>query len=116
MKNNDAEALLLNSTSLEDLIKMKIEKEFMNDLKNLKEKPKKQVITEIKNVPKDKIFSKYSVYQYFNRKTGCETLISGIQAEALIGLQNNIREKMLKGELSAFTIDDAYIKFEKAVF
>jgi len=34
----------------------------------------------------------------------------------LIGLQNNIREKMLKGELNAFTTDDAYIKFDKAVF
>lgn len=116
MKNNDAEALLLNNASLEDLIKMKIEKEFMEDLKKSKEKPEKQILTEIKNLPKDKIFSKYATFRYFNRNTGCETFINGIQAEALIGLQNNIREKMLKGELSAFTIDDAYIKFEKAEF
>ena len=67
-------------------------------------------------MPKDKIFSKYATFRYFNRNTGCETFINGIQAEALIGLQNNIREKMLKGELSAFTFDDAYIKFEKAEF
>ena len=39
MKNSDAEALLLSNASLEDLIKMKIEKEFMNDLKKSKEKP-----------------------------------------------------------------------------
>ena len=116
MKNNDAEVLLLNNASLEDLIKMKIEKEFMEDLKKSKEKPEKQILTEIKNLPKDKIFSKYATFRYFNRNTGCETFINGIQAEALIGLQNNIREKMLKGELSAFTIDDAYIKFEKAEF
>jgi len=56
------------------------------------------------------------VYKYFNRNTKCESFINGIQAEALIGLQNNIREKMLKGELNAFTTDDAYIKFDKAVF
>ena len=37
MKNSDAEALLLSNASLEDLIKMKIEKEFMNDLKKSKE-------------------------------------------------------------------------------
>ena len=45
-----------------------------------------------------------------------ETFVNGIQADALIGLQNNIREKILKGELNAFTTDEAYIKFEKAVF
>ena len=38
------------------------------------------------------------------------------EAEALIGLQNNVREKMLKGELNAFTADNVYIKFEKAEF
>ena len=50
MKNNDEEALLLNNASLEDLIKMKIEKEFMEDLKKSKEKPEKQILTEIKNL------------------------------------------------------------------
>ena len=34
MKNSDAEEMLLKNASLEDLIKMKIEKEFMEDLKN----------------------------------------------------------------------------------
>ena len=37
MKNNEAEALLLSNASLDDLIKMKIEKEFMADLKKSKE-------------------------------------------------------------------------------
>lgn len=112
---NDTEEMLLGA-SLDELIKMKIEHEFMDDLKKSKETPKKKTYTEIKNVPKDKIFSKCAVYRYFNRNTKCETLINGIQAEALIGLQNHIREKMLNGELSAFTTDDAYIKFDKAVF
>ena len=116
MKNNDAETLLLNNASLEDLIKMKIEKEFMEDLKKSNKKIEKQIYTEIKNVPRNKIFSKMATYRYFNRITGCETFINGVQAEALIGLQNNIREKMLKGELSAFAIEDAYIKFERAEF
>ena len=34
----------------------------------------------------------------------------------LIGIQNNVREKMLKGQLDAFTTESAYVKFEKAVF
>lgn len=116
MKDNNAEALLLSNASLEDLIKMKIEKEFMEDLKKSKEPIKQKIYTNINEVPKSKIFSQYSVYRYFNRETGCETFINGVQAEALIGLQNNIREKMLKGELNAFTTDNAYIKFEKAEF
>lgn len=116
MKQNDAEQMLLNNASLDDLIKMKIEKEFMADLQKAKEKPQKKVYTDIKDLPKEKIFSKQSVFKLFNRNNGCETYVNGVQAEALIGIQNNIREKMLKGELSAFTTDDAYVKFEKAEF
>ena len=116
MKNNDAEERLLNSASLDDLIKMKIEKEFIEDLKKSKEKIPPKVYTNIKDIPSDKVFSKVSVFRYFNRKTKCETFVNGIQADALIGIQNNIREKMLKGELNAFTTETAYVKFEKAVF
>ncbi len=116
MKNNNAEERLLNNASLEDLIKMKIEREFMNDLKKSREKKALKTYTNIKDVPSEKIFSKMSVFRYFNRQTMCETFVNGIQADALIGLQNDVREKMLKGELSAFTTDDAYVKFEKAVF
>ncbi len=116
MKNNDAEAMLLNNASLEDLIKMKIEKEFMNDLKKSKEKPSKKEYLDIKDIPKDKIFSKDSIFRYFSRKTGCETFINGIQAEALVGVQRHLRDQILNGRLNAFTTDDAYVKFEKAVF
>lgn len=116
MKNNDAEQMLLNNASLDDLIKMKIEKEFMADLEKAKQKPHKKVYTNIKDVSREMIFSKNSVYRYFNRNTKCESFINGIQAEALIGLQNSVRQSMLKGELSAFTTDDAYVKFEKAEF
>lgn len=107
------EEQLLFGTSLDELIKMKMEQEFMDDLKKSKEKPKTKICTQIKDVPKEKVFAKDAVYRYFNRNSKCETFINGVQAEALIGTQNHIREKMLKGELSAFTTDDAYIKFEK---
>lgn len=115
MKNNDAEEMLLGA-SLDELIKMKIEQEFMEDLKKSKEKPKPKIYTDIKNIPQEKIFSKDAVFKYFNRNTKCETCINGIQAEALLGTQNSIREKILKGELNAFTTNDAYIKFDKVEF
>lgn len=116
MKNNEAEERLLNNASIEDLIKMKIEREFMEDLKKSKQKVLPKTYTDIKDVPQDKIFSKSSVFRYFNRNTKCETFVNGIQADALIGIQNNVREKMLKGQLDAFTTESAYVKFEKAVF
>lgn len=116
MKNNEAEERLLNNASIEDLIKMKIEKEFMEDLKKSKQKVVPKTYTDIKDVPLDKIFSKCSVFRYFNRNTKCETFVNGVQADALIGIQNNVREKMLKGQLDAFTTESAYVKFEKAVF
>ena len=115
MRNKDKEEMLFTNASLEDLIKMKIEREFMEDMKKSKEKPKKKTYTDIKKIPKEKIFSKEAVYKYCNRNTKCETYINGIQAEALIGIENQIREKMLKGELSAFTTEDAYVKFDKVI-
>ena len=113
MKNKDFEEMLMNGTSLDELIKIKIEREFMSDMKNLNEKQKTRVVCDLKKVPRNKIFSKEAVYKIFNRKTKCETYINGVQAEALIGIQNNVREKLLNAELSAFTTDDAYVKFEK---
>lgn len=112
---NNEEEMLLNGKTLDELIKLKIEQEFMEDLKKSKEKPKPKIILKIKDVPKEKIFSKDTVYRYFNRNTKCETFINGVQAEALTGTQNHVREKILNGELSAFTTNDAYIKFERAV-
>ena len=109
---NEEELLL--GKSLDELIKIKIEQEFLNEIKKSKEKPKKKIYTDVKTLPKGKIFSKDAVFKCYNRDTKCETLINGVQAEALIGLQNHIREKMLNGELSAFTTENAYIKFEKA--
>ena len=38
MKNNEAEERLLNNASIEDLIKMKIERELMEDQKKSKQK------------------------------------------------------------------------------
>lgn len=114
MKKDEVEQMLLNNASLEDLIKMKIEKEFMNDMKKSAPQVKK-VIADIKDVPSDRIFSKESVFRYYNRNSKCKTFINGVQAEALIGVQNQVRERILRGELDAFATDDAYIKFEKAV-
>ena len=116
MKNNDVEDMLLNSASLDELIRRKFEMEFKEDLEKSKHKEALKTYLNIKEVPQNKIFSKDSVFRYFSKKQMSETFINGIQADALIGLQDSVRSKMLKGELSAFTTGDAYVKFEKAIF
>lgn len=114
MKNNDdLEAILINKTSMDDLIKLKIEKEFQKEFESAKKTKTTKIISDIKDAPQNKIFSKQAVYRLFNRKSKSETLINGIQAEAMLGLQDNIRIKLQNGEISSFTTDDAYIKFEK---
>lgn len=112
-KDDEMEQMLLAGASLDELIKMKMEEEFKDALEKSKEKPKKTVIKNISEVPKEKIFSKEAVYKIFNRNSRAETYINGIQAEALIGIQHGIRQKMLDGVLSAFTTEDAYVKFEE---
>ena len=95
---------------------MKIEAEFKDEMQRAKEleaQRQPRVYTKISEAPKEYIFSKYAVYKFYNRRTKLETYINGLQAEALLGLQNNIRNKILNGEMSTFSTDDAYIKFEK---
>lgn len=115
-KDEDIEKMLLGSASLDDLIRMKIESEFQDEMKKAQENKlnrEKKIYTKISEVPKNYIFSKHAVFKYYNRHNKLETYINGIQADALLGLQNNIRAKILNGEMSTFSTDEAYVKFEK---
>lgn len=112
MKNNDLEEKLLNNASLDELIKMKMEQEVYEELEKSKLQPKKEMIKDIEKVPTELIFSKKAVYKMFNRINKSETYLNGVQAEALLGLQNTVRDKMNAGLMSAFSTEDAYVKFE----
>lgn len=112
----DMEQVLLSNASLDELIKMKIEQEFENNLKNSKNNEPKQVtVTDLTKVPSDKIFSRDSVFRVYNRLNKTQSLINGVQADAMIGIQTGVREKFLAKTLTAFSTDDTYVKFEKAV-
>jgi len=111
-KDNELEQMLLSKTSLDDLIKKKIENEFLSELEKSKVKPTVKRVDNIALVPKNLIFSAKSVFKVFNRNTRTESYISGLQAEALLGLQNAVREQIAKGECSAFATNDAYVKFD----
>jgi hypothetical protein len=106
------EQMLLNNASLDDLIKMKIEKEFKHEMEKSRKKPEKKTYIEISEAPKNLIFSKYAIYRVFNRNTKCESFINGLQAEGMLGMQDAVREKIAQGLLNAFTTEDCYVKFE----
>ena len=112
-ETNDLEQRLLSQASLDDLIKMKMEEELKAEFKKSKEKPQKQIINDISKVPTKLIFSKQAVYKMFNRINKTETYLNGLQAEAMLGLQTAIREKIKSGQMDAFSTEDAYVKFEK---
>ena len=114
MKNKDKEEMLFSGASLEDLIKMKIENELNEELAKSHKKLEKKVYVELSEVPKELIFSTKSTWRLFNRRNKTETFINGIQAEALIGLEHSVREKISQGLLGAFATDEAYVKFERA--
>lgn len=111
----DMEQVLLSNASLDELIKMKIEEEFNANLKQQKQKTIKKTFLDLKEVPKEQIFGKNAVFRVYNRLNKTESLINGVQADAMIGIQSGIREKFLEKTLTAFSTDDAYVKFEKVV-
>lgn len=113
---NEEEKRLLNTSSIDELIKIKMEEELKAEIQKANEKPSKQIITDIAKVPKDLIFSKHSVYKLFHRTNKTECYINGLQAEAMLGLQNAAREKIKTGQIDAFSTESAYVKFEKIEF
>ena len=117
MKNEEqnVEERLLSHASLDELIKIKMEEEMQAEFAKAKEKPKDKIETDLAKVPKHLIFSKNAVFKMFNRTNKTETYLNGLQAEALLGIQNNIREKIKNGEMDAFSTENAYIKFEKII-
>ena len=62
----DIEQVLLSDTSLDELIKMKIDQEFKP--KQTTNKFKSKLLTEIKEVPREKNFSKNTNFRVYNRK------------------------------------------------
>ena len=112
MKDKDFEQVLLNKTSLDDLIKRKIEHEFVLSGEQAKIKPRKKRVSDIGLAPKELIFSKQAVFKVYNKNSQTESYINGIQAEALLGLQSALREKIAQGGISSFVTNDAYVKFD----
>lgn len=107
-----AEEILMKNKSLDELIKMKMQEELKNAFNNRVGNNSRVLITDIKNVPDGKIFTKKATFKVFNKDTKIETLINGLQAEALIGMQDEVREKFRRKETDIFSTDNLFVKFE----
>ena len=111
MKNDkEIEELLLNGENCEKLLKKKAEMEFMQALE--KNEPQETIITDIKKVPKDKLFSAKATYSIINKNNKTQSFINGIQAESYL-VSLNDREKLLEGIIDSFVQEDYFIKFYK---
>lgn len=112
-ENKDIEKMLLNNSSYEAIMKSKLEQEFKQELRIANRKNNKKLITDIKKVPKDKIFSKEAVFSVINKNSKTKSYINGVQAEGYLGSQKVARENLLSGVSDAFVSENSYVKFEK---
>ena len=109
INNSDMEKMLLTGKSLDELIQMKIQEDYTS-IRNIP--PKKiQKIEDISKLSKEIIFSKSSVFKVFNKSTRMESFMNGVQAEALLGLQDNLRDSLVSGKIRAFVSGDSYVEF-----
>lgn len=109
--NKDIEEALLSGASLDDLIKKKFNQEIESEIKNSKISHKLSKVTDFDKLPSSETFAKSTTYLVFNRNTKQESYVNGIQAESLIGLQPQVREKLANKLVDCFLTDNYYVKF-----
>ena len=106
------EDALISGKSIDELITIKMQEEIKNMFEKSMQKEELKRVRNIKSIPSDKIFSKNAIYKKFNKNNNTISYINGIQAEAMLGLDEISREKLIKGEIDTFSTENAYIKFE----
>lgn len=108
-KDKEIEQMLLDDKNYEKFLKAKTEKEF-TEILNTKSLQKENIITDIKKVPTEKLFSKSSTYTIISKVSKTKSYINGLQAESyLVSLPD--RQKLLSKETDYFVYKDYYIKF-----
>jgi len=109
--NKDKEEMLLTGKSLDELIAIKIEEDYKNMLKEAQKPLKATQITDVKKLKPEVIFSKKAVFKTFNKTTKTESFITGLQAEGMLGLQNDTRQALCSGKIKSFISGDTYVEF-----
>lgn len=110
--NKDIEKILLNDSAYEKMVKTKIEREFKQELA-LAKQMRNKIITDIKKVPKEKLFTKAATYEVMNKNSKTKSYINGVQAEGYLGAKNSDRAKLMAGETDSFVCGCNFVRFVK---
>lgn len=111
-EDKEIEKILLNDENYEKFMHSKTEKEFQNILSQ-EQSNKTRELTNIKDVPKDLLFTKNAIYMVINKESKTKSYINGLQAEGFLGSQEILRDKFLSGQTDYFVCGNNYIKFYK---
>lgn len=111
-QNEIAEEVLMKNKSIDELIALKMQEELKNAFKKRVGIADRTKVFEITKVPAEKLFSKKAYYKVFNKETQVQTMVNGLQAEGLIGMQDDTRKKLLQHETDIFSTDNLFVKFE----
>lgn len=112
-KNKEIEEILLNGSSYDEMVKSKVEREFLTELELNKQIQTPNIVTDIKKVPANKLFSKDAIYEVLNKDSKTKSYVNGIQAEGYLGAKCSERAKLFAGETDAFVSGNCYVKFVK---
>ncbi len=111
-EDKEIEKILLNDENYEKFINSKNEKDYIKVLEGEKKKSE-LVITDIKKLPKDVLFSRESVFVVINKISRTKSYINGIQADGFLAGQNVLRDRLKSGATDSFISGNCYIKFYK---
>ncbi len=111
-EDKEIEKILLNDKNYEKFLNSKIEKEF-TQLTEENSRQDNKFYTDIKDVPKEKLFDKNATYLVMNKTSKTKSFINGIQAEGFLGSDIHQRNKLLSKEVDYFVCSNNYIKFFK---
>lgn len=114
INNTDAEQMLLTGKSIEELIQMKVQQDYKELLQKAKKPKEVKKFEKITEVPQELLFSQSSIFKVFNKVNQTENIINGIQAEALLGMQDSVRKALVSGKINAFVSGDLYVEFAYA--
>ena len=111
-EDKEIEKILLNDEEYEKFVNTKTEQEFIKEIEGSKS-VKKEIIKDFKRVPREKVFTKDTLYLVMNKQSKTKSYINGVQAEAFLGSENILRENFLSKKTDSFVSGDNYIKFYK---
>ena len=84
-------------------------KEEIQAAKNQKKEEKKEL--KFEELSEKELFSQRSLWKVFNRRNYTNSIINGVQAEAFLGANDNLRTEIINHKTDCFLANHLYIEF-----